>query len=461
MRKRTFGRFVCLLLVMAAVSGMVTHPAALEQRNNCSGVNRATSLGSGGKLDITGMAIQSLGGRIVPMTVWWWENKDDPDIRYRENLDLTEGEAYLQKIVAEYANEFDLQVTDKNVEKKGILSYDSATGIATVKLNGSSAQYAPSLGNAVIKNNRLVVNARNVWVDLIGNVYGPYGSVTGMSDTAMDIMLENLENHASIRPGKSFTYLGSPCYRFRRGNDLVLVTKDAFLQASPRVIYPGESTVSATVALYLSTGNSEYVRCAMAESQSAAFGGIKWNFVQTRTRALRLNKFELEPQNEVMHSVSVLSYGSGLVRNGKSKDVPQPTLTVAITDTGTQPIRFGGFELSGKGKYDDKMDLANSIALGYTTRQLIGPVHGLSEGTTLSLYDDALRLADQGPAIKTYFTDAYPLYNQKTFPYRCSVRSPFKLTNNGCCYQMRVGILGTPTTATKYSFQIAHHYVHR
>jgi len=128
-------------------------------------------------LDTTGMAIKNTNSKTSMMLIWPWEDENDPDIRYRENLDLGDEDAYLRKIVVEYAKQLNLKVDNKKLEKDGVLTYNNETGIATVVLNGRRVLYGPSLGNAVIKNNRMIVNAEKVWYDLIGRIYGDINSI--------------------------------------------------------------------------------------------------------------------------------------------------------------------------------------------------------------------------------------------------------------------------------------------
>ncbi|QHI72491.1 hypothetical protein [Aminipila terrae] len=118
-------------------------------------------------LDTTGLGDTP----VYPSIIWPWEDKNDPDIRYRENKDVNIDQAYLRKLIVEYGREIDKTITHKNIEKNGIITYDAKSGITTVKLNGRSKRYGVSLGNAQIKNNRMIVNREQVWYDLIGKTY--------------------------------------------------------------------------------------------------------------------------------------------------------------------------------------------------------------------------------------------------------------------------------------------------
>ena len=116
-------------------------------------------------IDITGSSLSQM----TPFFIWPWEDANNPDVRYRENLDLEDGENYLRKIVLEYAVRFDRKAKQDNLESKGILVYNSATQIATVTLNGRVVNYGVSLGNARIVNNRMVVGRDAFWYDIIGS----------------------------------------------------------------------------------------------------------------------------------------------------------------------------------------------------------------------------------------------------------------------------------------------------
>ncbi|WP_324822214.1 peptidoglycan DD-metalloendopeptidase family protein [Sinanaerobacter sp. ZZT-01] len=118
-------------------------------------------------LDTSGLQESS----IATHAIWPWEDANDPDIRYRENKDLNTSQAYLRKLIVEYGREVNKAITHKNIVKKGVISYNAADGITTIKLNGRTKKYGVSLGNAKIKNNRMVVDREQVWYDLIGNVY--------------------------------------------------------------------------------------------------------------------------------------------------------------------------------------------------------------------------------------------------------------------------------------------------
>lgn len=83
---------------------------------------------------------------------------DDPHWRYVENADLVWGEAYLRKLVERYVCDRD-GVSRDDLDDEGILVWDETNRTATVRLNGKyPIVYGESLGNAVMKNNRLVIN---------------------------------------------------------------------------------------------------------------------------------------------------------------------------------------------------------------------------------------------------------------------------------------------------------------
>jgi hypothetical protein len=104
------------------------------------------------------------------MAIWPWEDPNDPNIRYRENLDLQEGEVYLRKFVEEFAKKLE-NVNKKDLEARGVLSYDATTNTAVVRLNGRTVSYGLSIGNVRIANNRMVINQEDIWFDLIGSTY--------------------------------------------------------------------------------------------------------------------------------------------------------------------------------------------------------------------------------------------------------------------------------------------------
>ncbi len=92
----------------------------------------------------------------------------DPNEAYRRNQDLRSGECYLRKSVEIYAVQLEPDATHANITVRGYLTWDNATRIATVKLNGKMLQYGEPLGNARMENNRVIVNASRLRLDLFG-----------------------------------------------------------------------------------------------------------------------------------------------------------------------------------------------------------------------------------------------------------------------------------------------------
>ena len=85
---------------------------------------------------------------------------------YRHNMSLLEGKTYLRKAVEVYARWLDPAISHDNLGD--CLTWDSGRKIAAVSLNGKTVQYGESLGNGTLVNNRVVVDSRQLRLDLFG-----------------------------------------------------------------------------------------------------------------------------------------------------------------------------------------------------------------------------------------------------------------------------------------------------
>ena len=118
-------------------------------------------------LDTTGLAISE----VTPNIIWPWEDESDPDVRYREDLDLESNEGYLKKLLIEYGTDIGKKYTEKTLKNENVLEYMDQYKVAIVHMNSRSEFYGHLYRNGVIKNNRMVVDKEELWYDLIGEKY--------------------------------------------------------------------------------------------------------------------------------------------------------------------------------------------------------------------------------------------------------------------------------------------------
>ena len=102
---------------------------------------------------------------------FFWGDSNDPDVRYNRNLDLGKGEVYLRKEILRTVQRNDFLITSDTLETRGILTWDANSRVATVKLNGRTAQFSQVIGNARIVNERMVVTRESLWHAFVGNIY--------------------------------------------------------------------------------------------------------------------------------------------------------------------------------------------------------------------------------------------------------------------------------------------------
>ncbi|HBC96728.1 MAG TPA: hypothetical protein DC034_08050, partial [Clostridium sp.] len=105
-------------------------------------------------LDTTGLAISE----VTPNIIWPWEDESDPDVRYREDLDLESNEGYLKKLLIEYGTDIGKKYTEKTLKNENVLEYMDQYKVAIVHMNSRSEFYGHLYRNGVIKNNRMVVD---------------------------------------------------------------------------------------------------------------------------------------------------------------------------------------------------------------------------------------------------------------------------------------------------------------
>jgi hypothetical protein len=90
-----------------------------------------------------------------------WEKNE----RHLKNYDLDQDmhQAYLRKLVAEYISGDDINIDE-------VLAYSDSDAVATVTLNERTVHYGVGLGNAINRNDRLIVNLYDFWVDFEGDI---------------------------------------------------------------------------------------------------------------------------------------------------------------------------------------------------------------------------------------------------------------------------------------------------
>lgn len=142
-----------------------------------------------------------------------------------------------------------------------------------------------------------------------------------------------------------------------------------------------------------------------------------------------------------------------------------PTIKLSITNTGgnNKSLYMGGYELSGVGRSTNSTTIGKAITLGYKSSQILGTVAsgGLSAGTVYSLFNDLVSLTKSSVNSGVHYT-AEPecLSNsaKNIYCYTCSTVCPFLIGKESDYVILKIGLIGTPTTSTKYSITTSFRY---
>jgi murein DD-endopeptidase MepM/ murein hydrolase activator NlpD len=121
------------------------------------------------------------------------------ELEYTTNQGLSGGKAYLRRLVEKYALE-KYKIEGQSFVERNILTWNAATSIATINLNGRTKQYGVGLLNASVKGSRLVIDSQGFYGFFIeGNPTNINYIVTNyqLNDTetnSCDITLDKITN---------------------------------------------------------------------------------------------------------------------------------------------------------------------------------------------------------------------------------------------------------------------------
>jgi len=294
-----------------------------------------------------------------------------------------------------------------------------------------------------IKSSKAVIAASNI-------IYGPYSTLQ-LSDSKMQIILNNLKTYPSLT---AVMYNGQYCYKFTSGNTIIYITKSALFKTQSGSL---SENVSTAMTNNLNSGVSDPYYTTAYKSYMYSWNGMtvyRWSFARIALRAFFYSNNEIVLTSEVVDAFDVDVYDFSIQGYYPTSMKITPTLTLDITNTGTQSYYLGGYELKGVGENTSTTSIESIIQLGYKTVTLIGSIlsGNLSFSNFYNLYNTVVSLGKttQGSR-KSYLSNTVPLSSAGKYSYRCSTKSPFAIRVNRDYYTLEIGTIGTKTSTTRFA----------
>ena len=120
---------------------------------------------------------------------------------------------------------------------------------------------------------------------------------------------------------------------------------------------------------------------------------------------------------------------------------------------------MGGYELEGFGRNTSRSNMGDLISLGYKATEMFGSVtSGLTTKTLLALFNDAVSLNNSlAVGGRNYFAEPSCLSNpaRGVYAYTCATESPFVIQKDDDYMIIKIGLVGTPNSSTRYSVSTA------
>lgn len=256
------------------------------------------------------------------------------------------------------------------------------------------------------------------------------------------------------RDYESAAYNGNECYKFSRENIIVYVKKTAFCTDSSEEERSGKigsaSLISTNLTDYLNSGNSDFYYTGMWR----VFCADGLDYVQLALYGSQA--FEYERNEVVLQHKAIAGTNSGL---DAMTALSYPTLRLQIANTGSGNRYLGGCYVKGVGSDTSIDNIASLIDLGYKTAKVASgvAVSNLKFDDVASLFNTMVVLSKTGILTKTYLSETVALSNvsRNIYAYSCSLKSPFKLNDEGHCFQTHIGLNGADGTSLRYKVTVS------
>lgn len=287
-------------------------------------------------------------------------------------------------------------------------------------------------------------------------VYGIYYSLDNMSDSKMGIIVRVLNKREKL---SAVEYNNVYCYRFSEGENTIYMACSAFVRScDPRA----STSVSKEITDILNSGANSFAYTTIMYSNYFSWNGMDcyhWRFARIGVQAFYaknettviLNTTVLEAYDFVAYDYSIQDYDACTLKVA-------PEMTVQITNTGTQAIRYDSYKLSGKGeRTPTTIDLSKYVKMGYKLQSVIGDIaeNGLTLGTIKAVLGLLIDFPGTSSNDRTlYNSSTKPLGSSGKYCYYLSTQTPFSMRLPQDYVEMEVGITGTKTATTKQAITL-------